>query len=83
MTGMLVQEIKQPFEAWRYEGNLSGAPAWVQRSCSRNDAGELIHTRYSGTQVVNEGEYLVRELDGWVCFYTSDEFWEKFEERAK
>ena len=69
--------------AWQFAGQpLQEWPSWVQSSCSLHmDAEgkfELRHRRRSGTQVVYLGEWLVRDLDGGVDFYTDAEIWARF-----
>jgi hypothetical protein len=67
------QFLGQPFHEW---------PSWVQSSCSlQRDADgklELRHERRSGAQIVYLEEWLVRDLDGGVYFYTDVEFWREF-----
>jgi hypothetical protein len=63
--------IREPAGRW---------PAWVAR-CSVLAGGELWHERRSGRQLVARGEWLVRELDGTVLFYTDDEIRRRFEPR--
>jgi hypothetical protein len=70
--------------AWQFSGQpLHEWPNWVQSSCSlqRSDDGhlELRHERRSGTQIVYLGEWLVRDLDGGVCFYTDAEIRKEFD----
>jgi hypothetical protein len=68
---MIVHPVTRPSKAWQ---NTGGAiPSWLAHCCFRRD-GELIHERRSGRQVVRDGEYLVRDLDGEVIFYTPAEF---------
>jgi len=62
----------QPVQAWQFE-DFATAPAWVTRECFFNGT-HLIHDRQSGRQVVYPGEYLVRDMDGGVNFYTKAEF---------
>ena len=69
--------------AWQFTGQpLHEWPSWVQSSCSlqRSEDGhlELRHERQSGTQIVYLDEWLVRDLDGGVCFYTSAELRKEF-----
>jgi len=40
---------------------------------------ELRHERRSGTQIVYMEEWLVKDLDGSVCFYTAAELSRDFE----
>jgi hypothetical protein len=70
--------------AWRFVGQpLHQWPNWVQASCSlQRDADgkfELRHERRSGTQIVYLGEWLVRDLDGGVCYYNDAELRREFE----
>jgi hypothetical protein len=70
--------------AWQFTGQpLHQWPTWVQASCSlQRDADgkfELRHQRRSGTQIVYLGEWLVRDLDGGICFYTNAELRREFE----
>jgi hypothetical protein len=74
----------QALIAWQFLGQpLHEWPSWVQSSCSlqRGDDGqlELRHERRSGAQIVYLEEWLVRDLDGGVCFYTDDEVRRQFE----
>lgn len=69
--------------AWQFGGQpLQDWPGWVQATCSlHKDADgkfELRHERRSGTQIVYLGEWLVRDLDGGIDFYTDAEIWAKF-----
>jgi hypothetical protein len=64
--------------AWQFIGQpLHEWPSWVQSSCSlqRDSDGklELRHERRSGVQIVYLGEWMVRDLDGGVCYYTDAE----------
>ena len=70
--------------AWQFTGQpLYQWPSWVQSSCAlqRSDDGqlELRHTRQSGAQIVYLSEWLVRDLDGGICFYTDVEIRRQFE----
>jgi hypothetical protein len=70
--------------AWQFTGQpLHEWPSWVQSSCSlqRCEDGqlELRHERRSGTQIVYLGEWLVRDLDGGVCFYADAEIRRQFD----
>jgi len=70
--------------AWQFTGQpLHEWPSWVQSGCSlqRSEDGhlELRHERQSGTQIVYLGEWLVRDLDGGVCFYTDAELRKEFD----
>jgi hypothetical protein len=74
----------QALIAWQFLGQpLHEWPSWVQSVCSlqRGDDGqlELRHERQSGAQIVYLEEWLVRDLDGGVCFYTDDEVRRQFE----
>jgi hypothetical protein len=69
--------------AWQFIGQpLHEWPSWIQSSCSlqRCDDGQLDirHERRSGTQVIYLGEWLVRDLDGGVCFNTDAEIRRQF-----
>lgn len=73
--------------AWQFTGQpLHEWPSWVQSSCSlqRSEDGhlELRHERRSGTQIVYLEEWLVRDLDGGVCFYTDAELRKEFDVAA-
>ena len=70
--------------AWQFTGQpLYEWPSWVQSCCTlqRCDDGpiELRHERRSGPQIVYLGEWLVRDLDGGICFYTDAEIRKQFE----
>jgi hypothetical protein len=70
--------------AWQFTGQpLHEWPSWVQSSCAlqRSEDGhlELRHERQSGTQIVYLEEWLVRDLDGGVCFYTDCELRKEFD----
>ena len=74
------------FIAWQFLGQpLHEWPTWVQNCCTlqRSEDGklELRHDRQSGTQIVYLEEWLVKDLDGGVCFYTDEEFRREFEPR--
>jgi hypothetical protein len=65
----------QPFHQW---------PAWVQDYCTlaRNSPDgrlALRHARRSGVQLVYLDEWLVKDLDGGICFYTPSELQREFE----
>jgi hypothetical protein len=71
---MIAHPITQPVQAWQYTDIVRERwPAWARRCCFTVN-GELIHDRQSGRQVVNQGEWLVMDLDGGVNFYTTEEF---------
>jgi hypothetical protein len=70
--------------AWQFTGQpLHEWPSWVQSTCTlqRSEDGhlELRHARQSGTQIVYLQEWLVRDLDGGVCFYTDAELRKEFD----
>jgi hypothetical protein len=70
--------------AWQFNGQpLHEWPGWVQAGCALQRANdgqfELRHERRSGTQIVHLGEWLVRDLDGGVCFYTDAEVRRQFD----
>ena len=70
--------------AWQFLGQpLHDWPSWVQSSCSlqRGPDGrlELRHERRSGVQIVYLEEWLVKDLDGGVCFYTDAELRHEFQ----
>jgi hypothetical protein len=72
--------------AWQFLGQpLHEWPTWVQSSCSlqRGDDGklELRHERRSGAQIVYLEEWLVKDIDGGVDFYTDAELRRAFEPR--
>jgi hypothetical protein len=72
------------FLAWQFLGQpLHEWPVWVQNACSlqRGPDGtlELRHERRSGAQIVYMSEWLVKDLDGGVCFYSDEELWKEFE----
>jgi len=63
---------------WRYTGQpFPDWPVFVQQCCTqqRSPKGltELRHNRNSGAQIVNIGEWLLRDPDGFVNQYTDDE----------
>ena len=68
------QFLGQPFHEW---------PTWVRSSCTlrcgEDGRLELSHERRSGTQIVYLEEWLVRDLDGGVNFYTDSELRRVFE----
>jgi hypothetical protein len=70
--------------AWQFVGQpLHQWPSWVQASCTLqtgpDGALELRHERRSGNQIVFMDEWLVRDLDGGVSFYTDSELHREFE----
>ncbi|KIZ41269.1 MULTISPECIES: hypothetical protein [Rhodopseudomonas] len=69
--------------AWQFLGQpLHQWPRWVQAGCilqrGPNGKLELRHERRSGVQIVYLGEWLVKDLDGGVCFYTDAELHREF-----
>ena len=78
---MLVHKKAPPYRAWQYQ--LEGPrPEWVERITATNDDGELFHTRISGRQVLYPGEWLVRDMDGAVVYYSDEEFNDTFDRGA-
>lgn len=74
MNAVTIYPLREPLHAWRWLGdNLADAPMWVRIKCQQR-GDELLHERRSGAQIVYRGEYLVRDLDGAVNFYTPDEY---------
>jgi hypothetical protein len=72
--------------AWQFLGQPRHEwPSWVQACCTlqRSDDGnlELRHERRSGAQIVYLEEWLVKDFDGGVCFYSDAELWRTFEPR--
>lgn len=70
--------------AWQFLGQpLTEWPSWVQASCTlQRDADgrlELRHERRSGAQIVYLEEWLVKDLDGGVSFYTDAELRREFQ----
>lgn len=70
--------------AWQFLGQpLHEWPSWVQSCCVLQRGGdgrhELRHERRSGAQIVYLGEWLVKDLDGGICFYTDAELRREFE----
>ena len=70
--------------AWQFLGQpLHQWPDWVQANCSlqRDSEGrfELRHERRSGAQIVYLEEWLVRDLDGGVCYYSTAELQRDFQ----
>lgn len=81
MGVITIRQRVEPMQAWQWTGQPRGLwPEWVKRCCERRD-GELFHIRQSGDQLVCQSEWLVRELDGGVVFYTDDEIQREFEPR--
>jgi len=73
--------------AWQFLGQpLHEWPIWVQKCCElqRSEDGklELRHQRRSGMQIVYLEEWLVKDLDGGICFYTEAELRREFEVRS-
>lgn len=72
----------QPVDAWQYTGQTRDRwPVWV-RGCCEIRNGLMIHIRRSGDQELRIDEWLVRDLDGEVAFYTTPEIAAAFEERV-
>lgn len=74
--------------AWQFLGQpLHEWPSWVQASCTLQRGGdgrlELRHERRSGAQIVYVEEWLVRDIDGGVNYYSDAELWREFEPRRK
>ncbi len=74
---MIVYLIRQPCQAWQYGSGIP--PVWADDCLRMNDAGELLHVRQSGMQVLRLGEWLIKSLEGGVVFYTDAEMWKVFE----
>lgn len=74
---MLVYPKRQPSEAWQYKPPQY-MPLWVF-NCTMWGEGGLLHKRRSGNQLLNIDEWLVRDLDGEINFYTDAEMWRIFE----
>lgn len=74
---MLVYPKRQPSEAWRVGSGIP--PTWADDCLKLNDAGELLLSRQSGNQLLNVGEWIVKDLDGGIAFYTNAEFERTFE----
>lgn len=72
----------QPLEGWLFDGRATTTwPSWVKRCCQRTSNGgepALRLERRSGPQLVYQGEWLVRDLDGGVSCYTPEELEVKF-----
>jgi hypothetical protein len=68
------QFLGQPFPEW---------PGWVQATCrlqrGPDGALELRHDRRSGAQIVYLREWLVKDLDGDVAYYTDAELRRDFQ----
>ena len=71
---MMVQPRTTPLLAWQYtEQPWDEWPSWVKQCCMK--VGDVMrHHRPSGAQIVYPTEWLVKDLDGGVCFYTDVEF---------
>jgi hypothetical protein len=70
--------------AWQFLGQpLFQWPSWVQACCSlqRDSDGrlELRHDRRCGAQVVYLNEWLVKDLDGGISYYSDAELRREFE----
>ena len=78
---MLVHKKAPPYRAWQYQKE-GPRPDWVARIVAHNDDGELFHVRPSGRQVLYPGEWLVRDMDGAVVYYSDEEFNELFDKGA-
>ena len=78
---MLVHKKAPPYRAWQY---VPGGPRpdWVDRITATDDYGELFHVRHSGRQAVYPGEWLVRDMDGAVVYYSDEEFNDLFDKGA-
>jgi len=75
----MYRQRTQPVQAWQCGRDM---PAWVMLTCVVV-GDDLVLDRPSGRQVVNPGEWLVRDLDGGVTWFPPEEFEECFEEIAR
>lgn len=71
-----------PVEVWQFTGQSALAwPDWVRACCTlvrEDDKPALRHGRWSGAQLVYQGEWLVRDDAGEVVYYENHELYHKF-----
>lgn len=68
----------KPIDAWQNNNN-SFVPVWVANCCQYNEQEELFLIRRSGKQLVKNGEWIIRNLDGDPIWMTDEEFKETYE----
>jgi hypothetical protein len=76
---MKVRQIMPIQDAWQCDGPR---PNWVMNCTERKEEdGEavVVVRRRTGKQLVREGEWLVRDLDGDPLWFTNNVFWEQYE----
>lgn len=77
MNCLTLRPRTEPVTAWQFTGQPETEwPAWVRRCCrpvAIDGAAAARHERQSGAQILYPGEWLVRDLDGAITFYTGRE----------
>jgi hypothetical protein len=61
------------YEVWQYTGHTP-PPGWVIGCVELRPNGELYLRRRSGLQLIRQGEWLIRDLDGEPSWATDAEF---------
>lgn len=76
---MIANHITEPVMVWQYKGQLSSSwPSWVKKCCLIiNDT--FIHDKDTGRQALYENEWLVKNLDGEVIYYSDVKFRKEYE----
>jgi len=69
---MKVRIKSDPMEAWRCDPWLP-TPQWV-KNCTELSGGELLLIRPSGKQALKFGEWLVKNYDGGIIWFTDERF---------
>lgn len=73
----------EPVEVWQFTGQPSFAwPDWVKACCTMtrdDDKPALRHARWSGAQLVKQGEWLARDVAGEVDYYEPHELHREFD----
>jgi hypothetical protein len=64
-------------DVWQHSGG--SVPRWVFVATDENDNGELILVRRSGRQLIERGDWLIRDLDGEPMWMTNRDFKREYE----
>lgn len=79
MTEIQVRPKADKRIAWQYEGSHMNEPAWVIHCTGWNNIGKFILKRQSGNQIINIGEWLIKDLDGGIIWCPDKDMWKDWE----
>jgi len=79
MTEIQVRPKADKRIAWQYCGQIPDMwPIWVRKCCFKGSQG-MILTRASGRQVVDENDWLIKDLDGGIIWCRNADVWNEWE----